>query len=70
VRWCRGATIFEAPLAAAAGPGVILTTYFTSRVDPLRCWKRQGGRLAVDSFDYIQASQVHAPPAQRSRRRS
>jgi hypothetical protein len=46
--------IFDHPLVRPTGPGVIFTTYFNSRVDPLRCWKHKAGRLAPDMFEYIQ----------------
>lgn len=37
----------------AVSRGVILTTYFSSRIDPLRCSSRAGGRVATDDAAYL-----------------
>lgn len=37
----RSQLVFEAPVVSVDAPGVILTTYFNSRVDPLRCYKHK-----------------------------
>ncbi|KFM29116.1 hypothetical protein F751_5472 [Auxenochlorella protothecoides] len=45
---------FEEPRLQVAAKGVILTTYFTSRVDPARCHKHVGGAIPPDDLAYVQ----------------
>ncbi|GAB4815057.1 hypothetical protein N2152v2_002103 [Parachlorella kessleri] len=46
--------LFEAPRVRVEATGVVLTTYFNSRVDPLRCYKHKGGRIEPDALGYIE----------------
>ncbi len=43
---CRDTILFEAPRVRVEATGVVLTTYFNSRVDPLRCYKHKVRDLA------------------------
>lgn len=47
--------LFDPPLTTPIGAkGIVFTTYFNSRVDPLRCYKHPKGRMPVDDWDYIE----------------
>lgn len=52
----KGEVEFHAPVVSfpSTTTSIIITTYFNSRVDPLRCYKHPLGHMAADNWSYLE----------------